>query len=110
MRSSSAAGYAGRRPLMVIRFAGPNVEYEQSLYNAVSQALARRPQAGFDLVAVASRRGTPAQVTLNSNKAKKNAESVLRSLANMGLPLDRIRLSATQQDTAESNEVHLFVR
>jgi hypothetical protein len=110
MRSSSAAGSAGRRPLMVIRFAGPNVEYEQSLYNAVSQALARRPQAGFDLVAVASRRGTPAQVTLNSNKAKKNAESVLRSLANMGLPLDRIRLSATQQDTAESNEVHLFVR
>ncbi len=110
IRSGAAAGPAGRRPLVVIRFDRPNVDYEQALYSAVSRALARRPQAGFDLVAVASRRGTPAKVTLNSNKAKRNAESVLRSLANMGLPLDRVRLSAMTQDTAESNEVHLYVR
>lgn len=103
-------GTAGRRPLVVIRFDRPNVEYEQALYTAVSRALQRRPQAGFDLVAVASGQGSPAQATVNANKAKRNAEKVLRSLSGMGLPLDRVRLSAVTQNTAQSNEVHLYVR
>jgi hypothetical protein len=108
--SSSDLGAAGGRPLVVIRFDRANVEYEQALYTAVSRALQRRPQAGFDLIAVTSGKGTPAQVTINGNKAKRNAEKVLRSLSGMGLPLDRVRLSATTQNTAESNEVHLYVR
>jgi hypothetical protein len=95
---------------VVIRFDRANVEYEQALYTAVSRALQRRPQAGFDLIAVTSGKGTPAQVTINGNKAKRNAEKVLRSLSGMGLQLDRVRLSATTQNTAESNEVHLYVR
>jgi hypothetical protein len=99
-----------RRPLVVIRFDRPNVDYKQALYNAVSRALERRPQAGFDLVAVAPNQGTPAQVTVASNRAKRNAEDVLRSLSEMGLPLDRVRLSAMVSNQADSNEVHLYVR
>jgi hypothetical protein len=108
--SSSNLGSPSGRPLVVIRFDRANVEYEQALYTAVSRALQRRPQAGFDLIAVTSGKGTPARVTINGNKAKRNAEKVLRSLSGMGLPLDRVRLSATTQNTAESNEVHLYVR
>ena len=108
--SNAPIGSGDRRPLVVIRFDRANVEYEQALYTAVSRALQRRPQAGFDLVAVASGQGTPAKVTVNANRAKRNAEKVLRSLSGMGLPLDRVRLSALTQNTAESNEVHLYVR
>jgi len=104
------AAAAGRRPLVVIRFDRPNVAYQQALYSAVSQALQRRPQAGFDLVAVAAANGSPAQVTVASNKAKRNAESVLRSLSEMGLPLQRVRLSAITSTRARTNEVHLYVR
>ena len=110
LASNSQIGSSDRRPLVVIRFDRANVEYEQALYTAVSRALQRRPQAGFDLVAVASGQGTPAKVTVNANRAKRNAEKVLRSLSGMGLPLDRVRLSALTQNTAESNEVHLYVR
>lgn len=99
-----------RRPLVVIRFDRANVDYKQALYNAVSRALERRPQAGFDLVAVAPSQGTPAQVTVASNRSKRNAEDVLRSLSEMGLPLDRVRLSAMVSGQADSNEVHLYVR
>ena len=101
---------AGRRPLVVIRFDRPNVAYQQALYTAVNKALQRRPQSGFDLVAVAAANGSPAQVTVASNKAKRNAESVLRSLSEMGLPLQRVRLSAITSTRAQSNEVHLYVR
>jgi len=105
------AAAAGRRPLVVIRFDRPNVAYQQALYSAVNKALQRRPQAGFDLVAVAaSANASPAQVTVASNKAKRNAESVLRSLSEMGLPLQRVRLSAITSSQAQNNEVHLYVR
>ena len=103
-------GAALRRPLVVIRFDRPNVEFEQALYSAVSRALERRPAASFDLVAVAPNRGSPGEVTVATNTSKRNAESVLRSLSDMGMPLDRVRLSAVTSGEAASNEVHIYVR
>jgi hypothetical protein len=95
---------------VVIRFDRANVEYKHAIYTAVSQALQRRPQSGFDLVAVAPNQGSPAQVSVASNRSKRNAEDVLRSLSEMGLPLDRVRLSAMVSNQADSNEVHIYVR
>ena len=108
--SATQLGLAGRRPLVVIRFDDPNVDYEQALYAAMSRALERRPNATFDLVAVTSGQGTSAQVAINTNTSKRNAERVLRSLTNMGLPSDRVSLSAMTSRTAEINEVHIYVR
>ena len=61
-------------------------------------------------IAVAPSGGTPAQVNVATNNSKRNAESVLRSLSDMGLPLDRVRLSAVTSGDAGANEVHLYVR
>jgi len=108
--SEPGAGLASGRPLVVIRFDRQNVQYEQALYDAVSRALERRPNAAFDLVAVTPGGGTPAEVALNSNSARRNAESVLRTLTNMGLPPDRVSLAATTSPTATTTEVHLYVR
>jgi hypothetical protein len=99
-----------RRPLVVIRFDRANVAYQQALYTAVNRALQRRPQAGFDLVAVAPAQGSPAQVSVSANRAKRSAEGVLRSLSEMGLPLERVRLSSITSPEAQTNEVHLYVR
>jgi hypothetical protein len=107
---SSGGANSTRRPLVVIRFDRPNVAYEQALYTAVSRALERRPSAAFDLVAVAPERGSAAQVAVASNISKRNAESVLRSLSDMGLPLQRVRLSAMTSSAAATNEVHIYVR
>ncbi len=104
------AAPAGQRPLVVIRFDRANVQYQQALYTAVNRALQRRPQAAFDLVAVSPAQGSPAQVTVSSNQAKRNAEAVLRTLSEMGLPLERVRLSAINSAQALTNEVHLYVR
>ncbi|MGH7000423.1 MAG: hypothetical protein ACREEA_02850 [Stellaceae bacterium] len=101
---------AGNRPLVVIRFDRPNVTYEEALYTAVSRALERKPSATFELVAVAPSAGTAAQVTVNSNASKHNAEDVMRSLTNMGLPADRVTLSATTSGDVNSNEVRIYVR
>lgn len=105
-RSSSST--VGRRPLVVIRFDRPDVAYDKALYNAVSRTLERRPSSTFLLVAVAPNTGGPAKVALNRNKARRNAENVLRSLQRMGLPAQRVSLSE-RTGRATSTEVHLYL-
>jgi hypothetical protein len=97
-------------PLMVIKFGRSAPNYEQRLYDTVKSALDRRPTAVFDVIAVSPRRGSPGETALGATNARRNAEQVLRSLSDMGLPPSRARLSSMQSDTASSGEVHLYVR
>ena len=108
--AAPAAPGAGDRPLVVIRFDQANVDYEQPLYTAVSRALERKPSATFTIQAVAPNAGTAAAVAVNANTSRQNAENVLRSLTNMGLPADRVSLAATMSPDIQSNEVRVFVR
>jgi hypothetical protein len=101
---------ASSRPLVVIRFDRDNVAYQQALYNAVSRAVERKPDAAFDLVAVSPKVGSPSLRILNTTAAKRNAEGVLRTLTDMGLPASRVNLTATNSATARSNEVRVYVR
>lgn len=101
---------AERRPLVVIRFDRPNVQYEQPLYSAVSRALERRPDAFFDVVAVSPQSASSGRAALDTNAARRNAQGVMRALTDMGLPTSRIALSATTASDASTNEVRIFVR
>lgn len=98
------------RPLVVIRFDRPNVQFEQALYDAVSRALDRKPETAVDLVAVHPKAGSSAQVILNSTAARRNAENVLRALVEMGLPATRVNMTSMPSVTAQSNEVRVYVR
>lgn len=109
--AGGAAGQVGQRqPLAVIRFDRDNVQYEQALFTVVGAALERRPNAAFDIVAVAPSGSDSARVALDTNRSRRNAETVLRTLTNMGLPADRMTLSATASPQAQVNEVHIYVR
>jgi hypothetical protein len=112
-KPASARGARGKpveRPLVVIRFDQPDVPYQQPLYTAISRALERKPGATFTVMAVAPNAGSPAQVAVNTNASRQNAENVLRALTNMGLPANRVSLSATMSPDIQTNEVRVFVR
>lgn len=98
------------RPLVVIRFDDPNVEYEQALYMAVNEAMERYPDAKFELVAVNPAQGNAAKVAIETTRARRNAEKVLRSLTQMGLSSDKIILSSLANERVNNNEVHLYIR
>jgi hypothetical protein len=100
----------GRRPLAKIRFDQANVNYEQPVYLAVSEAMNKYPNARFEIVAVHPTQGNAAQLAIESTKARRNAEAVMRSLGQMGLPLDKVDLLASQSPEAQSSEVHIYVR
>ncbi len=106
----AGAGLATGRPFVVIPFHDPAVQYEQQLYEAVNAALERSPNVAFDLVAVTPAAATPDEAALNSKAAQTNADRVMRSLLDMGLPADRISLTQMTDPNVQRNEVHLYVR
>ena len=106
----AASGLSGPRPLVKIRFDRADVDYEQPVYMAVNEALERYPNARFDLVAIHPTSGNAAEVAIESTRARRNAEKVLRTMTQMGLPLDRVDLSYSESADAASSEVHIYVR
>jgi len=99
-----------RRPLLTVKFDHPRVQYEQALYDAVSEALRRKPTASFDLVAVAPAKGSVTDVALSQSASKQQAETVLRSLTSMGIDPGRVGLSSSVSVAAATTEVQLYVR
>jgi hypothetical protein len=107
---SGATKITDRRPLVTIRFYRSNVPYEKALVTAVSLALERRSDVMFDLVAVTPQLDDPSRITLHSEASRRNAENVFRALTGMGLPPERVSLSATTSANVQSDEVQLYVR
>jgi hypothetical protein len=104
---AASPAVAGSQPALVtIRFDRPNVAYEEQLFGAVNEALERRPDVAFDVVAVSP----PGAPTSSANASKRNIESVVQSLTSMGLPADRLRLSARTLVDASGNEVRIYPR
>lgn len=108
--SSGTSIQGGPRPLVKIKFDKANVAYEQPVYMAVNEAMDRYPGAQFELVAVHPSQGNAAMKAIESTKARRNAEKVLRSLTKMGLPTEKIRLSHMPSTDVNSGEVHIYIR
>ncbi len=97
-------------PLVTIRFDHADVEYQQILYTALSQALQTRPNATFSVVAVSPTRGTAAAVQLAQTAAQRHAQSVLRAMTDMGVPGTRLAISSATDPTIHAPEVRIYVR
>lgn len=98
------------RPLVKIRFDRPNVQYEQPVYMAVNDAMQKYPDARFEIVAVHPTGGNAAEVAIESTRARRNAENVMRTLTQMGLDAGRIDMSYAPSDSAVTSEVHVNIR
>ena len=98
------------RLLVLIRYNQPNVDYQQQLTQAVGTAMERRPNAQFSIVAVSPASGDPAALAEAEQTAKSNADEVKRSLIQLGLSPSRITVASTQAQTAQSPEVHVYIR
>jgi hypothetical protein len=98
------------RLLVLIRYNQDKVNYEPQLSQAVGTALERRPNAEFSVIAVSPSAGDPAELARSQQTAETNAQAVKRSLVQLGLPPSRIVMANTQTQTAQTPEVHVYVR
>ncbi|HEX3675198.1 MAG TPA: hypothetical protein VHU87_13070 [Rhizomicrobium sp.] len=100
----------GGAALVTIKFDRSNVDYQQILYTALAQALQARPGASFDVLAVSPTRGTAASVQLAQTEAQRHAQSVMRSMTDMGVPATRLSVSSTTDPSIGTSEVRVYVR
>ncbi|HEY1706804.1 MAG TPA: hypothetical protein VGG10_00960 [Rhizomicrobium sp.] len=96
--------------LVTIRFDRYNVDYRQSLYTALTEALQARPGASFQIVGVSPSRGSAAAVQLSQTDAKRHAREVLHAMTNMGVPATRLAVSSSTDPGLGAPEVRVFVR
>jgi hypothetical protein len=109
-KMGQSSTYNTSKPLVVIRFDRPNVDYQQAVYVATSEALQRYPNVSFEVVAVAPPGQNAAQGSLANSDAQKDAQEVVRSMNQIGIPGNRIKLSSTRSPQARTPEVHIFLR
>jgi hypothetical protein len=95
--------------LVTIRFDHANVDFQQILYTALSQALQSRPNATFSVVGVSPTRGTAAAVQLAQTSAQRHAQEVLRSMTDMGVPGARLGISSATDPSISAVEVRVYV-
>jgi hypothetical protein len=108
--AASGQNFNSSKPLVVIRFDRPSVDYQQAVYTATSEALQRYPNVSFEVVSVAPPGQNPARGSLANSDAQKDAQDVVRSMTQMGIPGNRIKVSSTRSPQARSPEVHIFLR
>ena len=102
-----AEGYGAAKPLVVIRFNQPQVYYEQSLYQAVSKAVAVRSDLMFDVVSAAP--GGTANDAGWVQTASAHTQMVVASMENMGIPQGRMSITGQREAGLHYDEVRIFV-
>jgi hypothetical protein len=109
MAAQPPSGFGDRRPFVVIRFDRPDVAYEDALAVAVKRAQARQPNIGFDVAAISANDGTASGLAANVEASKQHLAAVVRSLVGLGVPFERIVLSASSAPGLSSDEIRIYV-
>jgi len=99
-----------RKPLAIIRFDKPNIDYERPLYKAVSAALDKYPSARFTLMTVSPQNDNKAKEAIDRKEARNYGEEVMDALIKMGLPASRVKIESSVSDKAVSPEIHIFLK
>jgi hypothetical protein len=103
-------GSGGGTPVVTIRFARANVDYQKSLYQALGQALQAQPNASFDVIGVSPTRATATAVQTAQATARRHAQAVMHTMTEMGVPAARMNLSSSTDPSVSASEVRVFVR
>ena len=77
--------------------------YEQTLKDAITQALARKPDMNFDLYSLAGN-------AQDDVKTQDRAEDVKRIIRSMGVDESRITMTEIRQASDTSPEVRIYIR
>lgn len=98
-----------QRPLVKIRFDRKNVAYEKPLHMAVNEVLQRYPDVSFNVLALHPSSGSAAETAIESTRAKRYAQKIVRALSDQGVHEGQVSTSFDASADIESNEVHVYI-
>lgn len=109
LKPASQARPQAERPLVKISFDRSNVQYEDALVNAANEAQKRYPDVMFNVVGLHPATGNAAEVAIESTRARRNTQRVLRTLSQVGVPADRVNVVYDQSDEISVNSVFVYI-
>lgn len=109
-RASREAALVPGEPIVTIKFDRAHVSYDRMLYSALSRTLAAMPSASFNVVGVSPAPGPAASVQPAQDSAAQNAQAVMHSMSEMGVPATRMAVSSSTDPSISSSEVRVYVR
>ena len=98
------------KPFVVIRFNQPRVYYERQLYDAMAQAVAKKPDLIVDVVSNAPATGNDSLDAKWVETASHNTRAVVASLERMGVPRERMRITGQADPEIKYDETRIYVR
>jgi hypothetical protein len=96
-------------PLVVIRYNQPKVFYQRQLYNAVSRAVAIKPDVVFQVVSFVPVTNDSERDEAAALRAKQQTATLLKDMASMGIPPERIRVTRETAKDTRLHEVYIYV-
>ncbi len=91
--------------ILVIKFDDTDFDYSAALFESISNALEQMPSASFEVVAV-----SPTGGASFADKARQRASDVFNKIVEMGVPSERLSLTSSNSTTAETEEVHIYLK
>lgn len=105
-----AAAIQSGGPIVTIKFGHAHKAYDRLLYSALSQALAAKPSASFSVVGVSPAGGAEAGVQVAQNSAQHEAQDVMKTMGEMGVPASRMTVSSSTDAAIAASEVRVYVK
>lgn len=103
--NASRDGISGK-PLFAAKFNRGNINYKNSLKNAVRAAKSKNTDFHYEVVAV-----TPATAAASvKNSAQSHASDIFQQLVELGVTPDKIDILSKSSDRADGAEVQIFVK
>lgn len=109
-RDATVSKPASERALVVIRFEQTTVAYEAPVTQAAKAALARLPNAKFEVAAIVPAGRGPAETAQARAIVDRNIEGVVRTMVEAGIAKDKIRTTQKLSAQVGGPEIHIFVR
>jgi hypothetical protein len=97
-------------PLLVLRFDQPNPDDAATLAEAAEAALARKPDAVFDVITPVPTSAPRDQQDAFVRRGADDARSVADALATAGVPPGQLRLGLRSDPGNPAREVRVYVR
>ena len=93
--------FVAGKPLFVVRFTNKDVDYKEGLKKAVANAVAKKKNVVFDVVAVNS---------LQSTSANEYASKIFQEVIDLGITADRINILSKIDTGSSFPAVMIFVK
>ena len=104
-----ATGPGPAPPLVTVDYGQPDPQYAAALHQAVTDALAVKPDVAFDVVTAVPNTGTPAEQVAAATGLTASAREIARAINRDGVDDERIHLEARAQPGLSSRQVQVFV-